>query len=121
MNGAWSQRFALNPKENGMAKPVLRERGRTPGDFANKKVLSGAAEAGLPSATGREEGRAEDEPLSDFEAEVQDHEGGGRPVSEVTGGPQGGTPDEDADGLNEVERALREAAESPIGRKEVAE
>lgn len=104
-----------------MAKHVLRARGRAPGDFANKKMLSGAAEAGLVSATGREEGRAEDEPLSDFESEVLDHEGGGRPVSEKTGGPQGGTPDEDEDGLNEVERALREAAEGPIGRREVGE
>ena len=42
-------------------------------------------------------------------------------MSLVTGGPQGGTPDEDTDGLNEVERALRDAAEAPVGRREVGE
>jgi hypothetical protein len=42
-------------------------------------------------------------------------------MSEITGGPQGGTPDEDPDGLNEVERALRDAAEAPVGRREVGE
>ena len=42
---------------------------------------------------------------------MQDHEAGAQPVSEITGGPQGGTPDEDEDGLDEVARALRDAAE----------
>lgn len=73
------------------------------------------------SAAGRDESGAENQAMSDFEAEVHDHEGGARPMSEITGGPQGGTPDEDEDGLNEVERALREAAEAPVGRREIDE
>ena len=84
-------------------------------------MVSGRDAAVLASATGREEGSPEDEALSDFEAEVHDHEAGARPMSEITGGPQGGTPDEDTDGLNEVERALRDAAEAPVGRREVGE
>src|SRR5258706_8760813 len=102
-----------------MSKPIRRARGRPPTDFANQSAVSAAEAAALPSATGREEGRPEDEPLSDFEAEVRDHEAGAQPVSEITGGPQGGTPDEDQDGLHEVERALREDAEAPIGRREL--
>jgi hypothetical protein len=102
-----------------MAKQKLRERGRPPTEFANQRSVSKRDEAALASSTGREEGRAEDEPLSDFESDVLDHQAGGQPQSEVTGGPQGGTPDEDQDGLNEVERALRDAAEAPIGRREV--
>lgn len=94
MNGACGVPFLKLLKESGMAKHGPG--GPAPGDFANKKVLPGAAEANLPSATGREEGRVAD-------------------------GPQGGTPDEDQDGLKEVERALREAAETPTGRKEVGE
>jgi hypothetical protein len=97
-----------------MAKHILRARPRT--DFANREV-SEADAAALPSATGREEGRAEDEPLSDFETEVQDHEAGAQPLSERTGGPQGGTPGEDADGLDEVAKALRDAAEAPVDEK----
>jgi hypothetical protein len=104
-----------------MAKHVLRVRKRPPTDFADLGAVSDRDAAVLPSPTGREEGRAEDEPLSDFEAEVQDHEAGAQPVSEITGGPQGGTPDEDTDGLDEVERALRDAAEAPVGRREVGE
>src|ERR1051325_8575380 len=84
-------------KETTMAKQILRVRGRPPTDFANTRSATEAEAAALPSATGREEGRPEDEPLSDFEAEVQDHPAGARPVSEITGGPQGGTPDEDED------------------------
>ena len=102
-----------------MAKQKLRERGRPPTEFANQGSVSKRDEAALPSSTGREEGRAEDEPLSDFESDVVDQAAGGKPQSEVTGGPQGGTPDEDQDGLNEVERALRDAAEAPVGRREV--
>ena len=102
-----------------MAKHVLRE--RPPTDFANRRVASDRDAAMLPSATGREEGSPEEEPLSDFEAELRDHEAGAKPMSEITGGPQGGTPDEDTDGLNEVERALRDAAEAPVGRREVGE
>ena len=103
-----------------MAKHVLRVRGRPPTEFANRAAVSDRVAAVLPSPTGREEGRP-DEPLSDFEAEVHEHEAGGKPMSEITGGPQGGTPDEDCDGLDEVERALRDAAEAPIGRREVGE
>lgn len=104
-----------------MAKHILRKRGRPATDFANQGQLNESDRAALPTATGREEDAAKDETLSDFEAEVHEHEGGARPVSEVTGGPQGGTPDEDEDGLNEVERALREAAEAPVGRRETGE
>jgi hypothetical protein len=104
-----------------MAKQILRERGRPPTDFANQSEVNEADVAALPSAAGREEGRAKDEPLSDFESEVLDHEAGGQPTSEVTGGPQGGTIDEDQDGLDDVERALRDAAEAPVGRREVGE
>jgi hypothetical protein len=102
-----------------MAKQVLRVRGRPPHDFANEREVSDADAAVLGSATGREEGRAEDEALSDFESEVLEHEAGAQPMSEITGGPQGGTPDEDEDGLDDVARALRDAAEGPVGRKEL--
>jgi len=102
-----------------MAKRVVRVRQRPPTDFANKGEVEEADAPVLGSATGREEGRPEDEPLSDFEAEVLDHGAAAQPLSEITGGPQGGTPDEDKDGLNEVERALRDAVESPVGQREV--
>ncbi len=103
-----------------MAKHITRVRGRPPGEFANEGEVSDSDAAALPSAVGREEGLAADERESDFEAEVHAHEPGGRPQSEITSGPQGGTPDEDEDGLDEVARALREAAEAPVGRnKEV--
>ena len=101
-----------------MVKHIRRMRGRPAAGFANQSEVNEADVPALSSATGREEGRPQDEPLSDFEAEVQDHQGA-RPVSEITGGPQSVTPDEDEDGLNEVERALRRAAEAPVGRKEV--
>jgi hypothetical protein len=99
-------------------KHVVRVRGRPPGEFANEGEVSDADAALLKTPTGREEGRAEDEPLSDFEAEVNAREGGARPQSEVTGGPQGGTPGETADGLDEVAEALRRSAEDPPGRRE---
>src|SRR4051812_36711558 len=54
-------------KETTMAKQILRGRGRPPTDFANTGSVTKSEAAALPSATGREEGRAEDEPLSDFE------------------------------------------------------
>lgn len=101
--------------------PKHSVRGRPPTDFANRGVVSDRDAAVLPSPTGGEEVSPEDEPLSDFEAEVREHDAGARPMSEITGGPQGGTPDEDPDGLNEVERALRDAAEAPVGRREVGE
>jgi hypothetical protein len=102
-----------------MAKQIVRVRQRPGADFANHSEVNEADAPALDSATGHEEGRPEDESLSDFEAEVLDHEAGAQPLSEITGGPQGGTPDEDKDGLNEVERALRDAAEAPVGRREV--
>jgi hypothetical protein len=102
-----------------MAKQILRVRKRPMAGFANQSEVNEADAPALGSATGREEGRPEDEPVSDFEAEVLDHEAGAQPLSEITGGPQGGTPEEDKDGLNEVERALRDAAEAPVGRREV--
>jgi hypothetical protein len=97
---------------------LLRVRGRPPTEFANEREVSDADSPALASPTGREEGLAEDETLSDFESEVLSHEGGGRPRSETTGGPQGGTPGETEDGLDEVADALREAAEEPAGRRE---
>jgi hypothetical protein len=102
-----------------MAKQIVRVRQRPAADFADQSEVNEADAPLLGSAADREEGRPEDEPLSDFEAEVLDHEAGAQPLSEITGGPQGGTPDEDADGLGEVERALRDAAEAPVGRREV--
>ena len=104
-----------------MVKQVLRVRTRPPTNFANEREVIDSDAPALPSASGREEGRPEDEPLSDFEAEVLDHEAGAQPASETTAGPQGGTPDEDKDGLDDVERALRDAAEAPVGRKGVGE
>jgi hypothetical protein len=100
-----------------MAKQMLRARGRPPTEFANQSEVTEADEAALASPTGREEGRAEDEELSDFESEVLDHQAGGKPQSEVTGGPQGGTPGEDEDGLDDVGRALRDAAEAPVNTR----
>ena len=102
-----------------MAKQIVRLRQRPATDFANQSEVNEADAPALGSGAGREEGRPEDEPLSDFEAEVLDHHTGGQPLSEITGGPQGGTPDEDKDGLDEVERALRDAADAPVGRREV--
>jgi hypothetical protein len=87
--------------------------------MARQSASSDPDTAARPSSVEREEGGAKDEAHSDFQEEVRDHEAGARPMSEVTGGPQGGTPDEDKDGLDEVARALREAAEAPIGRREL--
>ena len=100
-----------------MTKHLLRARGRPPTEFANQSEVNEADQAALASPTGREEGQVEDEALSDFESEVLDHQAGGKPQSEVTGGPQGGTPDEDQDGLDDVARALRDAAEAPVNTK----
>ncbi|MEA2951113.1 MAG: hypothetical protein QOJ96_633 [Alphaproteobacteria bacterium] len=97
---------------------LVRVRGRPPTEFANTPEVSDADAAALPSATGREEGLAEDETLSDFEAEVLSHEGGGRPMSEVTANPDPGRPEETEDGLDEVEEALRRAAEDPVSGRE---
>ena len=102
-----------------MAKQIVRVRQRPAADFANQSEVNEADAPLLGSAAGREEGRPEDEPLSDFETEVRDHEAGSRPLSEITGGPQGGIPEEDEDGLDEVGHALRDAAEAPVGRREV--
>lgn len=102
-----------------MAKQIVRVPQRPAADFANQSEVDEADAPLLGSAPGGEEGRPEDEPLSDLEAEVLDHEAGAQPQSEITGGPHGGTPDEDKDGLDEVERALRDAAEAPVGRREV--
>src|SRR5262245_36205892 len=106
-----------SPWQNG----IVRTRGRPATEFANKGAVSQRDAAALSSATGREEGLAQDEPLSDFEADVQAHPAGGRPLSETIDGPQGGTLDEDGDGLDDVARALRDAAEGPVGRKEISE
>jgi len=99
-------------------KHVVRMRGRPPGEFANESEVSDADAALLKTPTGREEGLAKDEKPSDFEAEVNAHEGGAQPRSEVTGGPQGATPGETEDGLDEVAEALRRSAENPIRRQE---
>jgi hypothetical protein len=99
-------------------KHLIRMRGRPRGEFANQGEVSDADAALLKTPTGREEGGAEDEPPSDFEAEVKAREVGAKPQSEVTGGPQGGTPGETEDGLDEVAEALRRSAEDPPGRQE---
>jgi hypothetical protein len=101
-----------------MKKHLIRERGRPPTEFANEGEVSDADAAALPSATGREEGLAQDEPLSDFEAEVQGKDPGGPRMSEVTGAPEPGTNQETDDGLDDVAEALRSAAEGPMGRRE---
>jgi hypothetical protein len=81
--------------------------------MSKQKPVVGGREEGLAK-----EGLAKDEKLSGFEAEVKSREGGGKPRSEVTGGSQGGTPDETEDGLDEVAEALRRSAEDPPGRPE---
>jgi hypothetical protein len=84
--------------------------------YANTGEVSIADAAILGSPTGREEGLAEDETLSDFEAEVQSHAVGARPRSEITGRHGSGQDDETVDGLNKVEEAVRrEAEERPLG------
>jgi hypothetical protein len=67
-----------------MVKRIRRTRGRPASGFANQSEVNEADVPALSSATGREEGRPQDEPLSDFEAEVQDHLQGARPMSEIT-------------------------------------
>ena len=104
-----------------MSKHIVRVRGRPPTEFANKGEVNQADSAALASPMGREEGRADDEdnPLSDFEEEVREHQAVAPPMSEVSDAPQLGSPYEDEDGLDDVERALRDAAEGPIGRREL--
>jgi hypothetical protein len=58
-----------------MAKRIVRVRQHPATEFANQSEVNEADAPALGSASGREEGRSEDEPLSDFEAEVLDHEG----------------------------------------------
>jgi hypothetical protein len=99
-------------------KHLIRQRGRPPHEFANKADVDENDSPVLPSPVLREEGPAEGDEPSDFQTEVDSHPVGGQPLSEVTGGPQGGTPDETEDGLGEVEEALRRAAETPPGRQE---
>ena len=82
--------------------------------FANQAEVSERDRVLLPSETGREEGLAEDEALSDFEAEVAAHPVGGRPMSEITG--RHDTGNETIDGLDSLEESLRRAAEDiPVG------
>lgn len=63
----------------------------------------------LAGELGREEGRAPDERISDFEAEVAGHPLGGRPASDVTGAHDTGN--ETVDGLDATDEATRRYAE----------
>jgi hypothetical protein len=73
----------------------------------------------VPTPEGREEGPPEGDAPSDFEVEVESHPLGGKPRSEVTGGPEGGTPGETVDGLDAVEEEIRHEAEDvPTTRRE---
>jgi hypothetical protein len=86
--------------------------------FANMPDVIGSDRPALPSETGREEGLAEDERLSDFEAEVQSHPVGGRPMSDITGRREPGSTNETVDGLDETEEAVRrEAEDRPVGTR----
>jgi hypothetical protein len=104
-----------------MSKHVVRVRNRPPVEFANKGEVNAADKAALASPTGREEGRPDDDdaPLSDFEQELRDQQTIAPPMNEVEHAPQLGSPYEDEDGLDDVERALRDAAEGPTGRREL--
>jgi hypothetical protein len=86
--------------------------------YANNPDVIGSDRPVLPSETGREEGLAEDETMSDFEAEVSSHPPGGRPRSDVTGRAEPGSTNETVDGLDETEDAVRRAAEElPAARR----
>lgn len=85
-------------------------------NYANTSEVLRSDEPALVSETGREEGLAPDEPLSDFEAEVASHPVGGRPMSDITGAHEPGTGDETVDGLDPTEEAVRRYAEDrPVG------
>jgi len=100
-----------------MARHNIRKRARPPHDFANESEL-GATDRPLVPPTGREEGHVPDEPVSDFDAEVQSHQPGGQPRSEITGGAESGTPNETADGLDPTEEEVRHQAEDhPVGSR----
>lgn len=95
-----------------------RRPGAGPERYANVPEVIRSDKPALPSETGREEGLAPDEPLSDFEAEVLSHPPGGRPMSDVTGTPEPGAPEETVDGLDPTEEAVRRNAEDrPVGPK----
>jgi hypothetical protein len=93
-----------------MGRHELRRRIRGPHEFANESELD-VTDRTLVPPTAREEGHVPDEPVSDFDSEVHSHRPGGRPRSEITGGPEGGTPDETTDGLDPTEEAVRHEAE----------
>lgn len=97
---------------------ILRTRKILPHEFANEREVSENDAPLLPSETGREEALAPDQPESDFQAEVREHAPGGQPMSELTGGPQGGTPEENIDGLNPLEEELQRQAERWPGKRE---
>jgi hypothetical protein len=102
-----------------MKKRLIRKRMRPPHEFANFGEVIESDTPLVPTPSGREEGPAEGDRLSDFDAEVESHRAGAQPRSELTGGPQGGTPDETADGLDPVEEAIRHEAEDfPTTRRE---
>jgi hypothetical protein len=98
-------------------KHKVRVRARPPHEFADLSEVNESDEPLLPSPTGREEGPHDGDPISDFDDEVLSHPVGGRPMSEVTGGPESGTPDETEDGLNPLEEAVRDNAETPRRRE----
>ncbi len=97
---------------------VVRTRKRPPHEFANEREVSENDVPLLPSETGREEALAPDQEESIFEAEVRSHAVGGQPMSEITGGPQFGTPDENVDGLDPTEEEIQRQAERWPGREE---
>jgi hypothetical protein len=102
-----------------MKKHVIRKRARPPHEFADLGEVIDADTPLIPTPEGREEGPPEGDAPSDFEAEVEAHPVGGQPRSEITGRPEGGTPGETADGLDEVEEGIRHEAEDfPTTRRE---
>jgi|tagenome__1003787_1003787.scaffolds.fasta_scaffold20906251_3 hypothetical protein len=100
-----------------MKKQMIRKRARPPHEFANFGEVIESDTPLVPSPGGREEGSPEGDEPSDFEAEVESHRAGGRPQSEITGGPQGGTPGETVDGLDGTEEEIRHQAEDLAGSR----
>jgi hypothetical protein len=82
--------------------------------YANLSEIDERDRPVLASETGREEGPAAEEELSDFEAEVVSHPIGGRPMSDITNHHD--SEDETIDGLDPLEESLRrEAEDRPVG------
>jgi hypothetical protein len=89
---------------------------RAPGQYANHSELIEQDRAALAGETGHEEGPTADGEQSDFEAEIDSHPLGGRPMSDITGRHEPGTGDETIDGLDPLEESVRrEAEDRPVG------